>query len=35
MLDFFQALLLEQINDSITNLEKHLEMYIVSSDYHP
>jgi hypothetical protein len=26
MLDLFQALLLEQINDSITTLEKHLEM---------
>ena len=26
MLDLFQALLLEQINDSITTLEKDLEM---------
>jgi hypothetical protein len=34
-LDLLQALLLEQISDSITTLEKNLEMQIVSSDHHP
>jgi hypothetical protein len=33
-LDLFQALLVEQINDSITTLEKNLEMEIVNNDYH-
>jgi hypothetical protein len=33
MFGLFQALLLEQINDSITTLGKNLEMQIVSS-YH-
>jgi hypothetical protein len=35
MLDLFQALLLGQINDSITTLEKNLEMEIVSCDHYP
>jgi hypothetical protein len=35
MLDLFQALLLEQINHSITTPEKTLEIYIVSNDHHP
>jgi hypothetical protein len=35
MLDLFQTLLLEQINDSITTLEKNLETQSVSSDNHP
>ena len=33
--DLSQALLLEQIKDSIITLEKNLEMPIVSSDHHP
>ena len=33
MLDLSQALLLEQINESITTLEKNLEMQIVSNDH--
>jgi hypothetical protein len=35
MLDFFQALLVEQINDSITALENTLKMWIVNNDHHP
>jgi hypothetical protein len=35
MLDLFQALLLAQINESITTSEKNLEMWIVSNDHHP
>ena len=33
MLGLFQALLLEQINDSLTTLDKNLETQIVSSDH--
>ena len=32
ILDLWQALLLEQINDSITTLGKRLEMWIVSNE---
>lgn len=32
MLGFFQALLLEQVNDSLTNLGKNLDIWIVSDD---
>jgi hypothetical protein len=32
VLELFQALLLEQINDSITTLGKRLEMWIVSNE---
>jgi hypothetical protein len=35
MLDLFQALLLGQINDSITTLGKDLEIQIISNDHHP
>ena len=35
VLDLFQALLLEQTNDSITTPGKNLEMWIVSYDHHP
>jgi hypothetical protein len=35
MLDLFQALLLEQINDSVSILGRNSEMQIVSSHPHP
>ena len=35
MLDPFQALLLEQVNNSITTLQRNLEKQIVNGDYHP
>jgi hypothetical protein len=35
MLDLFQALLLEQINDSVIIQEKNLEVQVVNNDYHP
>ena len=35
MIDLFQTLLLEQINDPITTLGKNLEMQIFHNDHHP